>query len=250
MYEQYPLTEYNNRNISDILIRTNLINNLANTGLTDNYTIDDVDTAESLSLNAYGSSKYSWIILSLNKMFNRQLDWPFNSNKLIDIILNKYNYSSVYIPEQNIDFIFSNVYKIKKNQNEYIVQKTNRDLNELILQNKILSSNLRKQNYIDLYDKDNNLIKGNVQIGRVVYEGTQSLHHFENSNGFILDNRNTENYLYYYINENVEQNIQNLIFSNMDYENKINNNKRNIIILKSEYVQQYVSLINTVLNSK
>ena len=36
----------------------------------------------------------------------------------------------------------------------------------------------------------------------------------------------------------------------MDYENKINNNKRNIIILKSEYVQQYVSLINTVLNSK
>lgn len=57
MYKDYPTTEYNSQTVSNILIRTNLMNNLNNSYFFENYTIKDSDTPESLSKDVYDDTK-------------------------------------------------------------------------------------------------------------------------------------------------------------------------------------------------
>lgn len=250
LYKNYPTIDYKNLTISNILIRTNLLNFKNNSALFENYTINDDDTAESLSFKYYNDTNYSWVILGLNEMFNRHLDWPLSTNRLNDLLQNKYNYSSVFIPENKISFILSDVYKIGLGSARYIVRSTNRNLNLLNLQNKISTTALQSGNSVTLYDKNDVILASNVTLGRIVYEGITTLYNFQDLDGVVLDGRDTNAYLQSYINNTVEQNIQNFIVTNYDNETKINDNKRNIIILKNNYLSEYVSLTKNVLDIK
>lgn len=250
LYKNYPTIDYKNLTISNILIRTDLLNFKNNSALFENYTIKDDDTAESLSFKYYNDTNYSWVILGLNQMFNRHLDWPLSTNRLNDLLQNKYNYSSVFIPENKISFILSDVYKIGLGSARYTVQSTNRNLNLLNLQNKISTTALQSGNSVTVYDKNDVILASNVTLGRIVYEGITTLYGFEDLDGVVLDARDNNAYLQSYINNTVEQNIQNFIVTNYDNETKINDNKRNIIILKNDYLPQYVSLTKNVLDIK
>ena len=245
LYDNYPLIEYNNNLLTNILIRFNLKNDYSL--ISDFYKIKESDTPESLSFDKYENTKYSWCILTLNNMFNKYIDWPMKTNILSDLTNSVYNYSCVFIPESEITFIFSSVYKIKYNQNYYIIKSTNRDLNVLNLQNKITKSNLKINDVVDLYDKNNIKIK-TVGIGRVVYDAAYSLNHFQDSSKLILDNR-SNNYINTYINQTISQNNQNLIRTNFDTEYDKNENKRNIILLKKEYISIYENDIKTLINN-
>ena len=67
LYKNYPTIDYKNLTISNILIRTDLLNFKNNSSLFENYTIKDDDTAESLSFKYYNDTNYSWVILGLNQ---------------------------------------------------------------------------------------------------------------------------------------------------------------------------------------
>ena len=249
MYKDYPTTEYNSQTVSNILIRTNLINNLNNSYFFENYTIKDSDTPESLSKDVYDDTKYSYIILTINKMFNRFFDWPLAGFEFQNYVENKYNYSSIFLAESQITFPLSSVDKIQKSNNAiFYVQSSDRNLNVLNLKTKISESSLTSGMVVTLLDKQNNIIKNNVTLGRCVYEGANSLYNFS-ENEKILDARNSNfNYLSAYIASS--EGVNSIITTNYKNEETLNNNKRNIVILKNRFLGEYLSLNRNILDIK
>lgn len=168
-------------------------------------------------------------------MFNRYFDWPLSGQKFQNYVENKYNYSSIFLAESQITFPLSSVDKIKKlsNNSIFYVQSSDRNLNLLNLKTKISESILASGMVVTLLDKQNNIIKNNVILGRCVYEGVNSLYNFS-ENGKILDARNSNfNYLSAYIASS--EGVNSIITTNYKNEETLNNNKRNIVILKIDF---------------
>ena len=55
------------------------------------YTVRDTDTPESLAQEIYGSTKHTWILLMLNKYYDRYYEWPMTERNLHKYILDKYS---------------------------------------------------------------------------------------------------------------------------------------------------------------
>lgn len=73
---------------NSILLR---FNNINNTTLYYVYRVTDGETAEIISDNVYGNTKFHWVILLLNRVINPYYDWPLSSQELSSYISNKYN---------------------------------------------------------------------------------------------------------------------------------------------------------------
>ena len=246
MYKDYPTTEYNSQTVSNILIRTNLMNNLNNSYFFENYTIKDSDTPESLSKDIYDDTKYSYIIFAINQMFNRYFDWPLAGQKFQNYVENKYNYSSIFLQESQIKFPLSSVYQIKKaNTITFDIESSDRTLNLLNLKTKISETELVDSESVQLYDKLGNLIASNVLLGRCVYEASQTLYNFSDTER-VLD---TRQYLNQYITNSSTLNNE-LIVTNYMNEETLNNKKRDITILKNKFLQEYLTLNRNILDIK
>jgi hypothetical protein len=111
--KNFPTINYNLKELSNILIRFNFLNLNVLNDFCEYYYVNDEDSPESLSVTYYNDSFYSWVILFINDKFNRELDWPLASNKMDDYLSAKYDYSSVFVFENGIDYSFSKVKKIK-----------------------------------------------------------------------------------------------------------------------------------------
>jgi len=55
------------------------------------YTVRDTDTPESLAQEIYGSTKHTWILLMLNKYYDRYYEWPMTERNLHKYIIDKYS---------------------------------------------------------------------------------------------------------------------------------------------------------------
>ena len=77
----YPKITYNNVDVSNILFNINIIDKENTPELFLQYYVKDEDTPESVSYKIYEDPTYSWLILSLNNMYNKEYDWPMSSNK-------------------------------------------------------------------------------------------------------------------------------------------------------------------------
>lgn len=60
-----------------------------------NYRIQDSDTLEMIAQNFYDDYTYSWVIMLVNKIFDRDFEWPMNSYEFSQYILDKYGSVSV-----------------------------------------------------------------------------------------------------------------------------------------------------------
>lgn len=71
--------------LQEFILKYNNINEIAI-----EYYIEDGITPEQISSKVYNSSQYEWIIFLVNKIHNRNNDWPLNSTQLITYTQEKY----------------------------------------------------------------------------------------------------------------------------------------------------------------
>jgi len=242
-FNNFPTINYNDKELCNILIKFNSINLYKDSTFLENYYLQDEDTPENISYRMYKDSGYSWVVLFVNEMFNREFDWPLNATKMDEFVSSKYNYSSVFFSDEKINFSFSKVKKI----NNYKILSYDRDLNKFNLNTKINSL----PSTVNLYDKDDILIK-QIQPDRVVYEGSQGLNKFEINNKIInarqLVSQGGISYLHGYINSISNPIVESAVVTNSQYEYKLNDSKKQIVLLKQQYIFSFMDSLKTELS--
>jgi len=248
MFSEFPATIYEDKLVTDILKKVQFTDGFRRSSFVENYRVQEEDTPESLAYLLYGDTLFAWIILSLNQMSDRNNDWPYSYINLERIVQNKYKGSSVFIPESNIDFSFANVVSISKNRS-YTVSSWDRSLNKLTTSTPI--TEIQQNDTVTLTFKDSTT--KTVQLGRVVYEETFAIHHFEDTEGNYLDPRDSDNAdqeyeslcdscLTGYINGSSEL----YVITNRDYELSINDKKRDILLMRPEYAPRLLGKIKNL----
>jgi hypothetical protein len=245
-YSYFPATLYEEVLVTDILKKFKISDKTKKSIAVENYFVKDEDTPESIAYFLYGSPTYSWLVLMLNEIKDRNTEWPYNYNMMTKMLEEKYSSSSLFLFDSDINFVLSDVTRVEVGFDSYEVKSVDRNLNKVTLK-ETLPLSVTTGDTARFY-KDNQLLK-QTTLRRVVYEDVFSIHHFEDEDGNYIDPRSTvdstpyqENltYLYQYVNGFAEE----YVVSNYDYENKINDDKRNIILLSSSYRNQVVSKIS------
>lgn len=78
--------------IEDLLHRVTVRKGVDNTHtMFTKYNIADWESPESISYTLYGNPKYHWVVLMINKMFDRYYDWPLSERTLIKYTEDKYD---------------------------------------------------------------------------------------------------------------------------------------------------------------
>lgn len=97
-FNYFPKTIYNlDNNVKSVDTVTNIMSKLAfessfknNTVVYYEYVITDGETPESLAHKFYNDVEKHWVILTLNDIYNPQIDWPIEQRSLIKYLDKKY----------------------------------------------------------------------------------------------------------------------------------------------------------------
>lgn len=245
-YNYYPVTKYQDILTTDILKRFKFSDQFLKSSLVENYRVQEEDTPESLAYLLYNNTKLSWLILMVNSMSDRNNDWPYSYRNMERIIQNKYAGTSIFFQDEDIDFVMSDASYVVFDGDEYQIKSVDRTFNKITL----LESNflISSGQSIDVYDSSNNKI-GSPEMGRIVYDDRFSVHHFE-QNGLYMDPReyNVEaesTVLRQYVEGFAEQ----YVVSNSDNELKLNDQKRDILLIIPEQVPTILNFIQRVFES-
>lgn len=268
-------TGYSNYDrVTDISFRFSIIKEvLDNTTAYYEYVIRDGETPEILADRVYDNPESYWIILYANNIYDPQYDWPLNDDAFEKFIISKYgsvsnaksqihhyekiiarqveNSETVYLTRQEVNYnssiflsctidnttanissavVGQNVKQIDATTNNtiFIGQLTNIDLPNSQLYLAITEGKLT--NYTTLLDATSN-----NNLARVVDNTHENLE-------FYLNLPSTPQYTYYTINNTpVTEAITRNAVTNYDYEVELNNNKRNIKVIKKEYYGQIMN---------
>jgi len=201
-FSKFPKIFYNfggntTDTITNIVARFRLENSLKeNTSTYYKYTIRDGETPEIIASKIYGSSEKHWIILMMNDIVDAQYDWPLEYETLNRYIENKYS-TLEYANTANTSV--SGLIWSQTNSYAYYKKEI------------VTSSGVEISTKLYEIDKD--------QYDDLVLLGPQISNPIELSDGnFITIKTTVDNKTYY------------------NYENELNESKRNIKILKTEFV--------------
>lgn len=233
-FNKLGTTQYGDVTIPDIFKRiVSLSSEFNKSDLVEQYEISEGETPESLSFSYYGKVDYYWVILITNNIKSRFFDWPMASTELGSYIEAKYGNKSALFFEDTSLLGFSNFGEVKyvtKDSYKFKVFEADRNLNKLVTE-KISPSQLLQESVINLLDKDENVLTGK-EVQRVVYENETALHHINSPS-------DTRLLLNGYINSNTGTN--NIFVSNTDYETAENEKRRNIFLIRPQYITTFVS---------
>jgi hypothetical protein len=98
-FESFPSLTYtfdkntvNIQAVKNIFARNSFLREIKdNVNLSYEYSIKDSDTPEIIAFKEYGDAYRSWIILLFNNIINPHYDWPLKTDALDTYIKNKYN---------------------------------------------------------------------------------------------------------------------------------------------------------------
>jgi hypothetical protein len=260
LYKFFPTTLYGDILITDLLKKIKVSDRFKKTIAVENYRVKEEDTPESLAYLLYNDSTFSWLILLMNDIMDRNTEWPYNQSSLDRIIDEKYNTSSLFLRDSDITFNISEATRFSVSNScggssdFYDVKTIDRQFNKITTKEKLpLSVNDGDQ--IVFYKANDRLHTGCKTVRKVVYEDTFSIHHFEDEQGNYIDPRSMVNsnaiyneqftYLYQYIADGGSVVSQNVV-SNFTYEVTQNDIKRDILLLLPEYKDAFVSSVNRI----
>lgn len=248
MYKDYLQTIYKNTVVTDIFKRIYFSNSFKNSNYVEEYSLQDDDSVESVCYLLYKNSRLSFFIWLLNDIQNIYEDLPLNKNIFNKKINEKYNNSSIVInPDEIINLNFSDVFYVGNQNINYSVIDYNKSFSQFIME-KI--PNTIFNNSISLKNKNKDIILTlNSENYNLSYENKFGLHHFKNNTDYYVspydfpfENQNTT-YLKNYATTNDEQFTE----TNILFENKINDDKRNILLIKPEKISDIVTEFNRLL---
>jgi len=233
-FNKLGTTQYDDLTIPDIFKRIVATSSeFGKSDLFDQYEISEGETPESLSFSYYGRVDYYWVILIINNIKSRFFDWPLSSAELGSHIESKYGNKSALFFEDNSLLGFSKFGEIRyvaKGNYKFKVFEADRNLNKLVIE-KITPSQILQESIVNFLDKDENVITGK-EVSRIVYENETALHH-------INSPVETRLLLNSYVNNNIGTNA--VYVSNADYETNENEKRRNIFLIKPQFISSFVN---------
>jgi hypothetical protein len=97
-FRKLPKTFYSLDDISTVQVVTNILTRVIiteelqkNYSVYDEYDVTDSDTPETLAYRIYGDAELHWIILHFNTIIDPRFDWPQTTNNLVKYVEGKYN---------------------------------------------------------------------------------------------------------------------------------------------------------------
>ena len=281
----YDITKNGRSNydrVTDISFRFSIIKDvLNNTSAYYEYVVREDETPEILADRVYDDPEAYWIILYANNIYDPQYDWPLSSDAFEKFIISKYgsisnaksqihhyekivarqvvNSETVYLIRQEVNYnssvflsctidnttanissavIGQNVKQIDATTNNTIFmgQLTNIDLPNSQLYLSITEGKLT--NYNTLLDASSN-----NNLARIVTNTHENLE-------FYLNLPSSPQVTTYNINnKTVTEGITRTAISNYDYELQLNDNKRNIKVIKNEFYPQIINEFNNLTKS-
>jgi hypothetical protein len=199
------------------------------------YTVNSGDTPRSIAYYLYSSERYEWIIYCLNNIVNPYFEWPLSENQFYEMIETKYlDKKCLFLTMDS----FTNNFKIGEtisngNGATATIDSWDRTYCKLTIKN---TSGVFEEN--DTITS----ISSSGEIGRIVDLAEDAVHHFETSSGVQLDPY--AGYLQAYISG-----INDIYaITNKQYEEKINDSKRSIYVLKPQYLRGTEALLLRNLN--
>lgn len=96
-FEKFPKTFYSLDDIRTVQVVTDILTRVVVTkelqdkfGVFDEYDVRDTDTPENLAFQFYGDSKLHWILLHFNDILDPRFEWPLSSDNLVNFVNGKY----------------------------------------------------------------------------------------------------------------------------------------------------------------
>lgn len=204
-FNYYPKTLYSLEDtsskvdtVTNIIARFGFESKLKeNTSVFYQYTIKDSDTPEIIARKYYGNSERHWIVLMFNDIIDPQWDWPLNDRTLNEYIDSKYS-TPEYADTANTSVSGLSWAKNTSNIKSYF---------------KVVTTTTSEKTTIEKLEVDANTYANNVIM----------------QNGFLET---------YSLNDGTNVTIQILKETQtyFDYEQNLNESKRTIRLLKSEFV--------------
>lgn len=199
----------NYQSVTNIFFRIRVIREvLSNISTYYEHIISDNDTPEILAEKVYGDAEAHWVILLANDILDPHYDWPLNSDSFAKYIINKYG--SI----ENAQTTYHHYEKVISREESFsgTVTETRFTINEANLAINLASSQ-----------------------ANVPYDHYGSLAETQSVSTYNLPQDRT-----------VIEIISRDRITNYDYENALNESKRNIKIIKPEYYAQILDEFNNM----
>lgn len=104
-FEQFPIINYEGRNVRDITRRTNFTKEVSNNPLLYlPYTVKEGERPEDIAEFYYGSTDYTWIVYFSNHIIDPYHDWPKSQADFNNYLIDKYGEQSGLVGEDIVDW--------------------------------------------------------------------------------------------------------------------------------------------------
>lgn len=215
-FDQFPRIPYqisndkygNYQEVTNILFRIGIIRNIiSNIGAYYVHRISDSETPEILAESIYGDPEGHWVILIPNNIIDPFYNWPLNDRDFNKYISDKYG---------SISNAKSTIHHYEK----------------VITREESLSGKITETKFIINQER---LTDDAIDEPHDYYEGEGSLPETQEVNTYNMGSGKT-----------VIEIIRRNSVSNYDYENSLNESRREIKIIKPEYYGQIINEFNTL----
>lgn len=202
---------------------------LSNPNTVIRYRLKESETPRSLAFQLYSDEKYDWVFYCLNSIINPYYDWPLNEESFYEYIEEKYLDKQCFFLELdsfNSNFIVGET--ITQGNRTAIIDSWDRTLAKLTV-----------KSVNGIFNKTTITSPSATGIIKRIVRAQDALHHFENEQGVKLDP--LAGFLQAYISQSGQSDIY--AITNKQYEEKINDDKRIIYILKPDFIPTLDSFI-------
>ena len=156
------------------------------------YDVQDHDTPESIADVLYGSPEYHWVVLLFNNMFDGFFDWPLNARRFEKHKTNKYEGISLFLDTEGKTGSFNFNDTVTKHSGtgvtgwNCIVKNYDPVLHKLTVVGTTAGNDFSVNDTVRAYNSTggtniNTSYVAEATIKRVVTDSVQALHHFEHS---------------------------------------------------------------------
>ena len=218
------------------------------------YIVSDGDRPDTVSQLAYGRSDLHWLILMANEIHNPYFQWPLSNSQLVSVTSEKYPGIAVYLKDSGARISNGEEVYYKGTKIGTVLRWTPTFLKLEIAETETLLPDF-----------------ATITVGSTEYATHRSelnlyaIHHFEDANGETLapylSVEAIENYLKtaddIVVNQSLIQNyidpfvvesvVASLVVTNFDYEDRANEAKREIRIIRKTNVDSIVKLMRKLI---
>jgi len=239
-FSKFPTISYNMSGkkypdyqvVTDILFRTAFIRDALDkkTAYTE-YVIRDGDTPDILANKIYGDSEAHWIILYANEILDPQYDWPMTTNVFNKYIADKYR----SMAEADLGPPLEDYQVIAWTQD--LTNDASVHHYEKVVKNENLTT--QETNETRFVINKTKLTNNALDVPHDYYEGP----------GHVPDEQDVTPINLSVGGQTIIQTIYRNLVTYYDYEDELNEQRRNIRILKKEYYNQIITEFNTLTNT-